>query len=205
MKMTRVLVAVIVACAAFATPAAARKAPVDLSHEFCGGRYGPCYDAIAPAVHRPVSKSRRAHSTHQRAPRAGMVAVETALGPIAGGLDPSFAPKAQQVIADIAASGYVLPKGRRLGGYASGGHVRGSYHYRGQAVDVGQRCWGCSTVPKAVMRAAVARAGLRDGCEFNDHGHFDSGPHLPARVVRARCGAAYAAAIEPRRLAQARR
>jgi hypothetical protein len=117
----------------------------------------------------------------------------------AAGIDiqvaPEFAAPAKSVIADLVAGGHT-PRKITCRSFAKS-HVANSWHFRNKACDVEQGGWGISRVPKALMRAAVARAGLRDGCEFGDHGHFDMGPHLPIARVLRNCGAAYAAAVLP--------
>lgn len=118
--------------------------------------------------------------------------------PTAAGIDiscaPGFCAPAQDVIADLVATGFVPTD---LGSYARGGHVHGSYHYRSRAIDVAQCGWGCTPAPKQILRMIVASHGLRDGCEFRDSGHFDDGPHLPFKRVLRNCGRAYADAVSP--------
>lgn len=147
---------------------------------------------------RPAEASRARPEPRQRAAR-GYETIQTAAGrPLT--VAPAFAGPAAAVIAQLVAGGY-HPK--KISGLNFGhGHVRGSLHFSGRAVDVDQCGWGCSPVPRALMRAATAAAGVRDGCEFRDHGHFDNGPHLPRERVIRNCGIAYADAIEPRRTTQ---
>lgn len=143
----------------------------------------------------PEGRKASRQAPEWQAARHGFVTVETAAGISITG-EPSFIAKAAAVISDLADAGY---KPRKLTCLSySKSHVKGSYHFRGRACDVAQCGWGCTPAPKVVLRLIVARHGLRDGCEFNDAGHFDDGPRLPfARILR-NCGAAYAAVVMPR-------
>lgn len=97
----------------------------------------------------------------------------------AAGIDitvaPDFAPKIEGFIADVVARGY---HPRQIHCYASGGHVRGSLHYSGQACDFDQRGWGLTARPMYHVADLAEKWGLRDGGEFRDWGHIDMGPHL---------------------------
>lgn len=210
-----------IAAAAVATlillPAVAEAKPRP-SHKIVTCDLRGCSDWHASASQAPrraakaPSRGPKAASSPRRAPAPpdanGNLAGRSVVVPTAAGIDirvaPQFAAQAQAVIADLVSGGY-RPKRITCLSYAPS-HVKGSYHGRsgGLACDVDQCGWGCSPVPKALMRAATARAGVRDGCEFRDHGHFDLGPHLqPARILR-NCGATYAEAVSGRRRLAAR-
>lgn len=111
---------------------------------------------------------------------AGMVTVPTAAG-INITVAPSFAPKITGFIADLVARGY---QPRRIHCYATGGHVRGSFHYRGEACDFEQRGWGKTAGPMYRVADLAAKHGLRDGCTFRDCGHIDAGVRYAARKKR---------------------
>lgn len=153
-------------------------------------------------AHRPgrvaKAKRRRPALDANASPVRATTWVPTAAG-IDIQVDRRLAAKAQGVIAELVAGGY---KPRRITCLSHApSHVKGSYHRRGGglACDIDQRGWGLSPVPKDLMRAATARHGVRDGCEFRDHGHFDLGAHLPRARVLRNCGRAYADAIDGRR------
>ena len=73
---------------------------------------------------------------------------------------------------------------------ASGGHVRHSRHYSGNACDFAQTGWG-KTKPIMYHREAaaiIAKYGLTNGCSFHDCGHVGtdgggSGRHYASRKV----------------------
>jgi hypothetical protein len=188
--------------AALAHPAQAKRhhrsvaAPSPVT-EFCGGRYGRCYDAPSPVVTR--RKAARHLSTAAKQTGGGYVTVPTAFN-VNIEVAPGFAAPAAAVIADLAAAGFTTHK-LKCRSFANS-HVAGSLHFQSRACDVAQCGWGCTPAPKQTLRMIVARHGLRDGCEFTDAGHFDNGPHLPYSLVLRRCGKAYADAIEPNRRRQ---
>ena len=105
---------------------------------------------------------------------SGLVHVATAAG-INITVAASFAPKIEGFIRDVVAQGY---HPRQIHCYASGGHVRGSLHYRGEACDFDQRGWGKTARAMYHVAALAQQHGLRDGCTFRDCGHIDSGQAL---------------------------
>ena len=146
---------------------------------------------------RGEARARRsAQPSNRHSPSGGLITISTAAGSVT--VAPSFAPKIQAFISDVVARGF---RGR-VHCYASGGHVRGSLHYRGEACDFAQRGWGKTVAPMYHVADLAARHGLRDGCTFRDCGHIDSGARLARSHVRTRyAGAAvpqYATALPPR-------
>lgn len=108
----------------------------------------------------------------------------------------AFIYKAKAVIDDLVASGQKPLRVKCLS-YAKS-HVPGSLHFRGLACDVDQSGWGKTRISRQALSLAIAKVGLRDGCEFRDWGHFDAGPHLPRARVLRNCGRAYADAVDGR-------
>lgn len=128
----------------------------------------------------PQREARRVHHKRDRRIRPaiprnyaghGLVTVATAAG-INITVAPSFAPKIQGFIADLVARGY---RPSRIRCHARGGHVRGSFHYSGEACDFNQRGWGKTDGPMYRVADLAAKHGLRDGCTFRDCGHIDAG------------------------------
>lgn len=119
---------------------------------------------------------------------AGIVTVEASGHKIT--VAAHLATRWQALIADFAAHGY---RPRRVGCYATGGHVPNSWHYSGAACDFDQRGWGL-TVPFMYRAGEIIRAhGFRDGCSFADCGHVDDGlpgrgSHSARRAARPRHG-----------------
>lgn len=93
------------------------------------------------------------------------------------------AAKFQAFIADLVAAGYVP---HQIHGYASGGHVHNSYHYRGDAIDIDGSANKVSALRAGRVRAIAMKHGLRDGCEFHDCGHYDTGKPIKRYARRSR-------------------
>ena len=70
---------------------------------------------------------------------------------------------------------------RRIGCYATSGHVRHSLHYLGEACDFDQRGYGLTVAAMYRLGDLAQKYGLRNGCSFGDCGHIDSGRGRLAR------------------------
>jgi hypothetical protein len=214
--MIRIALAMMAATIALTTtPAEARRATNAPLRATLDVAAIPAYPIGRQATRQPRAASRlaldangtpdRAAGRHQAISRApqGQTRWSTATG---GGIlltgDPGFVHKAAAVIDDLVAAGY-QPRRVTCLSFARS-HVAESLHFQGRACDVAQCGWGCTPAPKVVLRLIVARHGLRDGCEFQDAGHFDDGPRLDFRRVLRNCGSAYAAAVMPVQFANAR-
>jgi hypothetical protein len=82
-------------------------------------------------------------------------------------------------ISDLVAAGFRGP----VHCYASGGHVRHSLHYTGEACDFAQLARNRVASGAGIMyhaHAILARWNLRDGCTFHDCGHADTGRNFAA-------------------------
>lgn len=133
--------------------------------------------------HARRHRQREVRRSHEQRPAGrGLVTVSTAAG-ISVTVSPSFAPKITAFISDLVASGY---KPRQIHCAASGGHVRGSRHYSGNACDFDQRGYGKTASPMYHVAALARQHGLRDGGSFRDWGHIDDGEHLARRTRVAR-------------------
>ena len=115
---------------------------------------------------------REGHQAANTAPpvRSGLVTIPTAAGRIT--VAAHLAPRFKALIADLAAAGY---HPRRVGCFATSGHVRHSRHYAGAACD-----FDGSLSRNAFMRSETAHRiivahGFRDGCTFRVHGVRDCG------------------------------
>jgi hypothetical protein len=65
---------------------------------------------------------------------------------------------------------------RFLGCFSRWGHVHHSLHHTGNACDIEQTGWGRTSYARMYrIRWMAHRWGLRDGCEFGDCGHIDTG------------------------------
>ena len=187
---------ILAALAVFAMPfhAEASTSPVT---QFCGDRVCPFRATIPSASkktaraprraasrrsdpRRPARPSRKVVKTRQWAPeaqsalRGGLERVETAAG-ITITVAADFAAPIKGFIGDLVAGGYTP---HQIHCYATGGHVRHSLHYSGHACDFDQRGWGKTAAPMYHVAALCRKWGLRDGGEFRDYGHIDSGSHL---------------------------
>lgn len=111
------------------------------------------------------------HRAGRHFPAAGMIQVATAAG-IEITVAPGFAPKITGFIRDVVATGY---HPQQIHCYAAGGHVRGSWHYRGGACDFDQHRRGRTATAMHHIRALADKWKLRDGCTFHDCGHVDDG------------------------------
>jgi hypothetical protein len=89
-------------------------------------------------------------------------------------------------IHDLEANGRPI---RVIGCYAKWGHIRHSYHHMGNACDIEQYGFGRTTYHAMYhIRGLAHKWGLRDGCEFGDCGHIDTGDwrdQAPAGMVAA--------------------
>ncbi len=103
---------------------------------------------------------------------ADVVKIDTAAGPIT--VAPAFGDKIKGFIADVVARGY---KGY-VKCFATGGHVRGSRHYSGNACDFAQTGWNKTVSVMYHVADLAKKHGLRDGCSFKDCGHIDDGGHV---------------------------
>jgi hypothetical protein len=105
--------------------------------------------------------------------RRGLVTVHTAVGiPIT--VASRVAERFQGLIADFEAAGY---QPSRIHCFATHGHVRHSLHHIGEACDFNQRGWGKTDrfMHTALADHLIRKHGLRNGCQFRDCGHVDSG------------------------------
>jgi hypothetical protein len=96
--------------------------------------------------------------------------VQTAAGKIH--VAAHLAERFRGMISEFVAHGY---KPRRVGCYATGGHVPNSRHYHGAACDFDQSGWGRTVNFMYHAGAIIRKYGFRDGCSFNDCGHVDDG------------------------------
>ena len=103
--------------------------------------------------------------------RGGLVTVQTAAGKTIT-VAASLAGQFQSLIQEFVAHGY-MP--RRIGSFATHGHVPGSRHYAGAALDFDQCGFGCTVSFMRHARQMIVAHGLRDGCDFGDCGHVDDG------------------------------
>lgn len=143
-----------------------------------------CMDGSNAGQSYPSRQSHRASRVAQidaNGNRAsGLVTVSTAAGSIT--VSPSFAPKIVPFVNAVVARGF---RGR-VHCYASGGHVRGSLHYSGQACDFAQSGWGRTVRPMYRVADLTNQYGLRNGCSFGDCGHIDNGAPLGGNYYAAR-------------------
>lgn len=201
--MRTMLFAVSAAIFLFPSSVQAARAPAGVT-QFCGDRVcGFIGGSIEIRQHhrhhyQHVHVARR-HKPQRGANHSygGMVTIPTAAGTVT--VASSFAPKIKAFIADVVARGF---KGQ-VHCYASGGHVAGSLHYRGEACDFAQRGWGKTVAPMYHVADLAARHGLRDGCTFRDCGHIDSGARLAraykhTRYARRSHAPQYATALPPK-------
>lgn len=195
--MTRFIAAVAMACAflALAIPSAdAKPRKARIAHAVAVQCFSTAPGREAcPNAAAPVAGRRAAHMTdangnavtrHEAAAgaRRGLCTAETAAGRIMIACD--LESRMRGFIADVVARGF---RGR-VHCFATGGHVRNSLHYRGEACDFAQRGWNKTVRPMYRVADLAVKWGLRDGCSFRDCGHIDSGRSLarvpwPARLA----------------------
>ena len=131
------------------------------------------------------AEARHRHHAHHFHSAASVIAtVKTVTGHtirVAKHLEPAW----QALIADFKQAGYIP---RRIGCFATGGHVAHSRHYAGAACDFDQRGWGLTTPFMYSTKAneLIKKHGFRNGCSFSDCGHVDDG--LPGRNPGRRPG-----------------
>jgi len=139
-----------------------------------------CFGSNAEARHHPHRHAPGAKHLGIARHEPGLATVVVATGhriTVAAHLKERWA----ALVADFKEAGYVP---RRIGCFATGGHVAHSRHYAGAACDFDQRGWGL-TVPfmySAKANALIKKHGFRNGCLFSDCGHVDDG--LPGRGRR---------------------
>ena len=82
----------------------------------------------------------------------------------------------QCVVTELEAAGYRITE---MGGFARGGHIRGSLHYRGLALDVNQQERNVTVPPMPKNEIQIANGcGLISGAQWAgdpDSGHFQLG------------------------------
>jgi hypothetical protein len=120
---------------------------------------------------RSSHRSRGEHVDYQHV-GFSLVTVNSAAGSIT--VNAAHATQFVGAIADLVAAGFRGP----VHCYASGGHVRHSLHYTGEACDFAQLGRNRVASGARIMyhaHAILARWGLRDGCTFHDCGHADTG------------------------------
>jgi len=118
---------------------------------------------------------RRSHHVH---PSSYLVTVPTAAGiPIT--VARHLAPRFQALIADFVAHGYTP---RRIGCYASYGHVPNSRHYAGAACDFDGSLSRSPFMRSYIAAKIIQKHHFRNGCSFvapfygiRDCGHVDDG------------------------------
>lgn len=168
-------IGIIIAIAILAGIPRAQAAEIYIRHHYTR-HHVPHHVYRRPHHHRTARHHRRdvAPVLDANGNGSGLVHVATAAG-ISVTVAASFATKIQGFIADLVARGY---HPHQIHCYASGGHVRGSLHYSGQACDFDQRGWGQTAKPMYHVADLVGKWGLRDGGGFRDWGHIDTGAHL---------------------------
>jgi hypothetical protein len=136
--------------------------------------------------HRPVAHKRR----HQEAPAPVAVAVGRgvvkastgAVAYVAGHASTAF----QCVIDKLEAQGYPV---KEMGGYARGGHIRGSLHYSGTALDINQLARNVTSPRMPANEIQIANdCGLISGAQWRhaDSGHFQLGGYDGKTQVASR-------------------
>jgi hypothetical protein len=130
-------------------------------------------------VHVPA----RRYSTHQRKYRSdhvqrnyahnsgSLTTVPTAAG-IAITVSTAIADRMTSFISDMVAHGY---KPHNIGCYASGGHVRFSRHYSGNACDFDGSLSMAPFFRTAEAEELIKQHGLHSGCDYVLHGVRDCG------------------------------
>ncbi len=137
---------------------------------------------------RAAARARELARPAPEAAPAGIVTVATAAGiPIK--VASSVAHKFVGFIADLVDRGI---KPDRIHCYASGGHVRNSFHYRGEACDFNGSASRWAPMNHGRVADIARKWGLRDGCSFAigrgrpDCGHIDAGLSVPRHTRMAR-------------------
>jgi len=151
----------------------------------------------APA-HEIPGKTLKGYSEHifNGPAKAGIVTVQTVVGiPIR--VAASVADKFTGFIADLAKRGI---KPDTIHCYATGGHVRHSWHYVGRACDFNGSASKWAPMNRGRVADLARKWGLRDGCTFlirggrPDCGHIDAPTYVAHRarhrqiVAKARYG-----------------
>lgn len=115
---------------------------------------------------------REGHQAANTAPpvRSGLVTISTAAGRIT--VAAHLAPRFKALIADLAAAGY---HPRRVGCFATSGHVRHSRHYAGAACDFDGSLSRSAFMRSSTAHRIIVAHGFRDGCTFRVHGVRDCG------------------------------
>jgi hypothetical protein len=134
--------------------------------------------------HHFARSSHRGRGAHEDYQHVGfsLVTVKSAAGSIT--VNAAHVSQFLGAISDLVAAGFRGP----VHCYASGGHVRHSLHYTGEACDFAQLARNRVASGAGIMYHAhtiLARWGLRDGCTFHDCGHADTGRNFAA-VARRR-------------------
>ena len=134
--------------------------------------------------HHFARSSHRGRSAHVDYQNVGfsLVTVKSAAGSIT--VNAAHVSQFIGAIADLVAAGFRGP----VHCYASGGHVRHSLHYTGEACDFAQLGRNRVASGAGIMYRAhtiLSHWGLRDGCTFHDCGHADTGRNFAA-VARRR-------------------
>ena len=134
--------------------------------------------------HHFARSSHRGRSAHVDYQNVGfsLVTVKSAAGSIT--VNAAHVSQFIGAIADLVAAGFRGP----VHCYASGGHVRHSLHYTGEACDFAQLGRNRVAFGAGIMYRAhtiLSHWGLRDGCTFHDCGHADTGRNFAA-VARRR-------------------
>ena len=137
-------------------------------------------------VSRPMSHGRRKHQAAHTAAlgNRGLLTIQTEAGRIT--VASHLAPRFKALIADFAKAGY---HPRRVGCFATSGHVRHSRHYAGAACDFDGSLSRSAFMRSATAHRIIVAHGFRDGCSFRVHGirdcgHVDDGGGRRVRYAR---------------------
>ena len=134
-------------------------------------------------VSRPMSHGRRKHQAAHTAPlgNRGLVTIQTEAGRIT--VASHLAPRFKALIADFAKAGY---HPRRVGCFATSGHVRHSRHYAGAACDFDGSLSRSAFMRSETAHRIIVTHGFRDGCSFRVHGIRDCGHVDDGGIGRSR-------------------
>lgn len=137
---------------------------------------GPHYQAVR---HHAAKVAKHYYKHIDKTPlvasvaKSGIVTVQT-VAKIPITVAAVVATKFADLIADLVEHGY-MPKD--IGCYARGGHIPGSFHYRGLACDIDQDARNVTAkfLYTKEAHSIIKEHGLDDGCDFGDCGHISFG------------------------------
>lgn len=176
---------IVLACLFFISPAAARQSAaicVETGTVIRPSCMGQPVKAAVRIVKRTklVRHARREHRIREVSNYGALTAsigsgivraASGAVAHVAAGATHAF----QCVVNALESQGYPV---RFMGGYARGGHIRGSLHYSGRALDINQVSRNITSPRMPGNEIEIARGcGLISGAQWahGDSGHFQSG------------------------------